>query len=141
MELIEAIAQWNKTGWKQSADLDRITKDGFVPLKLSFAKTIHTYQGQQAGKVRQGPPPNAVERIIYDSGTRRFEGQNPGLFYTLLSRITTLGEPPFHNDSATCFLGPNMNKTRIKNIDIKHIDNHGTKIYYSYYKEKNGLNT
>ena len=95
----------------------------FIPLKLAFAKTSHTFQGQNAGPVAKGQPPNAVQRIIVDPGTRQFEGQNPGLFYTILSRITTLGddddttpEEKRYKNSAIYFIGNNMNQDRIKNI-------------------------
>ena len=64
----------------------------FCPLVLSFAKTIDTFQGLNAGPVDPGKPPNAVQRIICDPGSRQFETSNkPGLFYTIISRATTLG--------------------------------------------------
>ena len=63
----------------------------FLPLALSFGRTVHTFQGQNAGIVDPGRPPNPVQRIICDPGTRAFEATNIGLFYTILSRATTLG--------------------------------------------------
>jgi hypothetical protein len=63
----------------------------FCPLKLSFAKTIDTYQGQNAGPVDAGRAPNAVKRIICDPGSRNFEARKPGLFFTIMSRATTAG--------------------------------------------------
>ena len=62
----------------------------YIPLTLAFGKTVHTFQGQSVGPVKEGQPPNAIQYIIVDPGERGFEGMNPGLFYTILSRITTL---------------------------------------------------
>lgn len=77
------------------------------PLQLSFAKTIDTFQGLNAGPVDEGKPPNAVQRIICDPGSRQFEGSTkPGLFYTMLSRATTIGhlaEDGLRYDSAIYF--------------------------------------
>ena len=70
----------------------------FLPLTLSFGRTVHTYQGQNAGPVDPGRPPNPVQRIIYDPGTRSFEAKSIGLFYAILSRATTIG--PFSSSSA-----------------------------------------
>ena len=64
----------------------------FMPLVLAFAKTCHTFQGQNVGPVQPGQPPNSFEKIIADPETRSFEGTNPGLFYSILSRGTTLGD-------------------------------------------------
>jgi hypothetical protein len=88
----------------------------FVPLTLAFGKTIHTFQGSSAGPVAEGQPPNAVECIICDPGTRQFEGVCPGLFYTVLTRATTLGEEGDHLSSALYFRSKNMNKDRITDI-------------------------
>jgi hypothetical protein len=64
----------------------------FCPLKLSFAKTIDTFQGQNAGPVDEGnPPPNPVKTVICDPGFREFEAQKPGLFYSIISRGTMMG--------------------------------------------------
>ena len=95
----------------------------FMPLILAYGKTVHTFQGQNAGPVDPGKHPNAVQRIICDPGTRQFEGTNIGLFYTILSRATTLG--PVGDDkpsekkfkgSAIYFIGKNMNRARITKI-------------------------
>lgn len=95
----------------------------FIPLKLAFAKTCHTFQGQSAGPVAPGQPPNPIKRIICDPGTKKFEGQNIGLFYTILSRVTSLGQcthdTPIsqrYKDSAIYFIGSNMNRSRITNL-------------------------
>ena len=94
-------------------------KREFLPLKLAFGKTIHTFQGASVGPVAEGQPPNSIKAVICDPGTRAFEGNNPGLFYTLLSRVTTLGTEEDKFSSAIYFTGENMNKSRIRNITTK----------------------
>ena len=84
-----------------------------VPLKLAFAKTVHSFQGQSVGPVNPGQPPNAYEAIICDPGTEAFEGNNPGLFYVIIGRGTTMGTAKL-TDSAVFFCGPNMTKKRIR---------------------------
>jgi len=86
----------------------------FLPLELCYAKTIHTFQGQNAGPVLPGQPPNAVARIIVDPGTKQFEGNNPGLSYTIVSRATTMGKTKLH--SAIYFHGENSNVQRFTNL-------------------------
>jgi hypothetical protein len=77
----------------------------YLPLQLAFAKTIDTFQGLNAGPVDAGRPPNAVQRIICDPGNRTFECRKPGLFFTILSRGTTIGhlENSKRLDSAVYF--------------------------------------
>ena len=91
----------------------------FLPLKLAFGKTIHTFQGASVGPVAPGQPPNAIEAVICNPGTRKFEGICPGLFYTLLSRLTTLGTEDEKTSSAMYFIGEDMNKNRIRNTTSK----------------------
>jgi hypothetical protein len=57
----------------------------YCPLQLSYGRTIHTFQGFQAG------PTQNITRIVCHPGTTRHEGLFPGLFYTALSRATTIG--------------------------------------------------
>jgi hypothetical protein len=65
----------------------------FCPLKLSFARTIDTFQGQTAGPSQPGKPPNDVERIIIDPGDRSFEARGKlGIFFTQFSRGSTIGK-------------------------------------------------
>ena len=90
----------------------------YIPLRLAFAQTIHTFQGQNAGPVETGQTPNAVQKLVCDPGTRRFEGNCVGLFYTLLSRVTTFGNPLDKFSSAIYFTGTNMNKERVLNIAL-----------------------
>ena len=95
----------------------------FIPLSLSFGRTVHTFQGQNAGPVDPGRPQNAVQRIICDPGTRSFEAKCTGLFYTILSRATTIGTTDTGNpimDSAVYFFGKNMNQARIRNITLQN---------------------
>ena len=63
----------------------------FVPLKLAYGKTAHTYQGQNAGPTPPGKPPNAVQTLVVDPGPLDFEGKNVGLFYSTATRATTVG--------------------------------------------------
>ena len=50
----------------------------FVPLKLAYGKTAHTFQGQNAGPTPPGKPPNAVQTLVVDHGSRNFKGINVG---------------------------------------------------------------
>jgi hypothetical protein len=64
-----------------------------MPLKLFFAKTVHTFQQSNVGLVAPSQQQNPIQRLIIDLGTRQFEGNNPRLTYTALSRATQLGDP------------------------------------------------
>ena len=88
----------------------------YIPLRLAFAQTIHTFQGQNAGPVEVGQAPNAIQKLVCEPGTRRFEGNCVGLFYTILSRVTTFGNPDDKFSSAIYFTGTNMNTDRVLNI-------------------------
>ena len=90
----------------------------YMPLSLAFARTIHSFQGASVGKTPPGQPDNTFHRIIADPGTRQFEGNACGLFYTLLSRATTLGEEGKPETSAILFNGPNMTPDRIRSIKL-----------------------
>ncbi len=57
-----------------------------------------------------------IRSIVIDPGTRGFEGNNPGLFYTPASRGTMLGDPFDNLSSALFFSGKNMNPERIRKI-------------------------
>jgi hypothetical protein len=94
----------------------RCCKQTFIPLKVCFAKTIHTFQGSSAGPVSKGQPQNAVKRIVLDVGTRQFEGNNPGLSYTAFGRATQLGDQDDITTSALFFDGPNVTPSRFMNI-------------------------
>ena len=57
----------------------------FIPLCLSFGRTIHTFQGQEAG------PTKPIKSLVVDVGSTGFEGRNPGTLYTAISRASTIG--------------------------------------------------
>ena len=83
---------------------------------FAMQKTIHTFQGQNAGPVQPNQPPNPIQRIICDPGNKEFEGRNPGLFYTTFARATTLGNDKM--SSAIYFKGPNMTPDRVMNMRV-----------------------
>ena len=87
------------------------------PLTLSYGRTLHTFQGQSAGPTPDDKPDNEIEAIICDPGSNGFEGINPGLFYTMLSRATTIGDGNGHG-SATYFDLTNMSPNRVMNLTL-----------------------
>jgi hypothetical protein len=87
-----------------------------IPLTLAYGKTVHTFQGQTVGPVAPGRPENAIKRIIVEPGNRQFEGNNVGLFYTTVSRATTIGNPNDNKSSAIYFDGPDFSKARVTNL-------------------------
>jgi hypothetical protein len=89
----------------------------FCPLTLSYGRTLHTFQGQSAGPTPPDKPDNEVQVIICDPGNRGFEGINPGCFYSMLSRATTLGDEQGRN-SALYWDGPNMSPNRCMNLTL-----------------------
>jgi hypothetical protein len=97
----------------------RCCRQHYIPLKLCFAKTLHSYQGQNAGPTAPGQPQNPIQRLVIDLGDRKFEGNNPGLSYTAFSRVTQLGHENDIMDSALYFIGPDMRPSRILNITKK----------------------
>jgi hypothetical protein len=88
-----------------------------MPIQLCYAKTIHTtFQGQSAGPVAANQQPNPVQRIVVHSGSRKFEGQNPGLTYTALSRSTSMGDFTDLTTSALFFDGNDVMPDRFVDI-------------------------
>jgi hypothetical protein len=85
----------------------------YCPLQLSYARTIHTFQGSEAGTDK------AIHRLIVDCGTKRQESSSPGLFYSALSRATHLESYRGANDSAIYFIGENVSIDRILSLGKK----------------------
>lgn len=83
------------------------------PLLLSYARTIHTFQGYQAG------PDQPVQKLICDVGSLKNESMWPGLLYTALSRATTIGGSDT-NQSAIFFNG--LDKERVQGLRGKNKD-------------------
>ena len=88
-----------------------------LPLQVAYARTIHTFQGLAAGPTPSGEP-TQYQCIVCDPDDRFFEGKNLGLFYTAVSRATTLGDDTGLN-SAIYFTGTTFNQDRIRNLDTK----------------------
>lgn len=103
---------------KSCTNTTHCCKKSYVPLSLSFAKTVHTFQGQNVGPVQPGRPENQILRLVCDPGAKSFEGNNPGLFFTIVSRVTTMGDEYNKMTSALYFVGPNMKKSRVMNLTI-----------------------
>ena len=55
-----------------------------MPLTLSFARTLHKFQGGQVG------PKYPLKSIVFDCGSSKVEGGNPGFAYTGVSRAASL---------------------------------------------------
>lgn len=87
----------------------------FFPLDLAFARTIHRFQGLSAGPVDKGKIPNMYECILCDPDVKSAEGKCTGLFYTGVSRGTTLGDENGLG-SAVYFQGPNLTRERIQDL-------------------------
>jgi hypothetical protein len=101
----------------------------FLPLQLSYAKTIHTFQGASAGPTPLGHPENPIKRIICDPGPKDFEMRCPGLFYTLLSRATMLGTTEEKLTSAIFFTGQYMNTSRVLDLTKTKNGKNARKVY------------
>ena len=87
-----------------------------IPLDLSFARTIHTFQGLSAGPTEPGKPnTHMYQHIICDPHDRDVESTQTGMLYTAVSRGTTLGDDNGLN-SAIYFTGSNINPDRIQKL-------------------------
>jgi hypothetical protein len=89
----------------------------YLPLRLAYAQNVHTFQGQNAGPTKPEPP-NFISCIICDPGARFFQSKCIGLFYSLLSRITSLGNNEGKFSSDIYFIGDNMTPAHM--LDITH---------------------
>lgn len=88
----------------------------FIPLEVSYARTIHKFQGLTAGPVDPGKIENMYQCIICDPDEKRFEGTSSiGLLYTAISRATTLGDEDGLN-SAIYFDGKHFKEERIRRL-------------------------
>ena len=87
----------------------------FTPLELAYARTIHKFQGLSAGPVDAGKIPNPYLCIICDPDQKKYEGKALGLFYTAISRATTLGDKMGLN-SAIYFTGDFFDESRIQRL-------------------------
>ena len=87
----------------------------YVPLEISYARTIHKFQGLTAGPVDPGKIPNMYQCILCDPDEKKFEGTSLGLFYTAVSRATTLGDADGLN-SAIYFTGNQFKEQRIRRL-------------------------
>ena len=77
----------------------------FCPLVVAFGRTIHSFQGQEAG------PDKPIKKIIVNPGKKDFETSNPGTLNCCITRATTLGGGNPEN-SALFFTGPHITFTR-----------------------------
>jgi ABC-type cobalamin/Fe3+-siderophores transport system ATPase subunit len=84
----------------------------FIPLSLAYARTGHTFQGQNVG------PNHAIKCIVVHPGNKSMEFLCPGLLYMFVSRPTTIGCQDDRSKSALFFCSNNMNKDRISNLTI-----------------------
>ena len=92
----------------------------YIPLTLAFGKTIHSFQGKNVGPTLPHHPENPIQTIVVDPGTRVFEGSSPGLLYSVISRITTLGYPHDIFTSPLFFTGFNMTRERLQHITLRN---------------------
>lgn len=81
------------------------------PLILSFARTIHTFQGYEAGS-KNDTFSNPIKTLVCDTGTTTHEAMNPGLLYTAISRASTIGTEDDRSKSALFFI--NWDSTRLQ---------------------------
>jgi hypothetical protein len=89
-----------------------------VPLILAWGITIHRFQGQSAGPVDKNKIPNPYECLICDPHDSSAENTHLGVFYTAISRATTLGDDNGLN-SAFYLEGKEATEDRMKNIGQK----------------------
>jgi len=89
----------------------------FCPLELCFARTMHKFQGLAAGPPEEGKPPFMCHSVIIDPDEPEVERLHTGLFYTGVSRGTTLGDAQGLN-SAVYFHGPHLSHRRIRQLTL-----------------------
>ena len=69
----------------------------FCPLVIAFGRTIHIFQGQEAG------PEKSILAIIVNPGPKHFEKSNPGTLNCCLARASTLGEYNIYESAFSFF--------------------------------------
>jgi len=82
----------------------------YIPLHIAYARTGHTFQGQNVG------PYHPIPCIVVNPGKKSMELLCPRLLYMFISRATTIGTPENRFNSALFFCSSNMNRTRMSNI-------------------------
>ena len=87
----------------------------FCPIELACARTIHSFQGLQAGPVDEGKTPNVWDSLVCDVDENFWEGKNLGLLCTAVSRGTTLGTLDALG-SAIHFSEKSLTRDRILNL-------------------------
>jgi hypothetical protein len=95
----------------------------YIPLRLAFSRTLHTFQGQEAG------PGKDIPAIVLHAGARTFEGKCPGLLYTGLSRAANIGNGDIEK-SALYLIKPGSDEKRYKDIVHKARSNKSNKEIY-----------
>jgi hypothetical protein len=111
-----------KYGCKYTNASKTCCKRTIIPLCLAWARTIHKFQGMSAGPVDDGKIPNMFDCIVCDPDKREVERSALGLFYTSISRGTTLGSTTGLG-SAVFFCGSDFNEDRIRNIGRRNHTN------------------
>jgi hypothetical protein len=89
-----------------------------IPLILAWGITVHRFQGQSAGPVDKNKIPNPYECLICDPHDSSAEARHLGVFYTAISRATTLGDNNGMN-SAFYLEGKEATEDRMRNIGKK----------------------
>ena len=89
-----------------------------VPLILAWGITVHRFQGQSAGPVDKNKIPNPYECLVCDPHDSSAENTHLGVFYTAISRATTLGDDDGLN-SAFYLEGKEATEDRMRNIGQK----------------------
>lgn len=83
----------------------------FIPLQTAFARTIHSFQGKEAG------PGKDIPAVVVDVGTVKFEATNPGTLYTAMSRASTLGNG--NSDESALYIKGSPDISRLTNVKFK----------------------
>ena len=92
----------------------------WCPLEISWATTIHKFQGFEAGF----DVDDMFRHLIIDPGDLKWEQTCPGALYVALSRAKTMGtfgtDTSFPRDSAIYWYGSGISTTRILDGHLKN---------------------